>query len=200
LVQEIHHRVKNNLQIVLSLLGSYADRKDTDQNTVQVLNETQNKIKSMALIHQNLYGSGNFNSTSTSQYFRNLIDNIQQTYVGTMSKSIKVNTTIEDVSLETSLAIPLGLIVNELFTNAYKYAFKNKDDNNQVDIVFNQSNDKGTLHLSIKDNGIGVSDILELEKSESFGMQIVKGLVEQLGGHMDITTQIGLSYDIMIPV
>jgi len=199
LVQEIHHRVKNNLQIVLSLLGSYADRKDTDDNTIQILTETQNKIKSMALIHQNLYGNGNFNSTLATHYFRNLIDNIRQTYIGTKSKNIKVITSIEEVSLETKMAIPLGLIVNELLTNAYKYAFENIEDNNQVDISFSKS-DKNILHLNIKDNGIGLASTFDLKNVESFGMQIVQGLVQQLGGQMDVTTEPGTNYNINIPL
>ena len=196
LMKEIHHRVKNNLQIILSLLSAQANSVNSDDKLKMALRESQNKIKSMAIIHQNLYKSNTFAKVKVNQYFEELVGQIKESFAVTGS-TIQFETQVEDKEINISLAVPIGLIINELITNSYKYAFKN-NVGNKVVIQFETTEKQGIYKLKINDNGIGLPDDFDINKLTSFGMQMVKGLVEQLNGTIVISNDEGTSYEISV--
>ena len=182
LLGEIHHRVKNNLQVVNSLLDLQIDRI-VDPIVLDMLRESQNRIKSMALIHQTLYESKDFVEVD----FRNFLDTMAPTLVssyGVEPDQVVLNIEADEVLLPISAAIPCGLVVNELVSNALKHAFPNRA-RGEIRIVLSQDDAKLTT-LSVSDNGIGIPETLDLEKSETLGLQLVGLLAEQLGGEISI--------------
>ncbi|WP_299762538.1 tetratricopeptide repeat protein [uncultured Dokdonia sp.] len=194
LMREIHHRVKNNLQIISSLLGTQIDKHITNNELKAILQESQNKIKSMAIIHQNLYKGNQFAKVSVSSYIRELIDHIQKSFEKDNTK-IQFDLDIDPKQIQIGLAVPLGLILNELITNCYKYAFSDKNAiNNSIKIVFNQIDDSSKYRLIIKDNGKGLPQDFDLNNLSSFGMQLVQGLVEQLHGEIQINQEQGTTF------
>ncbi|WP_394746695.1 histidine kinase dimerization/phosphoacceptor domain -containing protein [Spongiimicrobium salis] len=195
LMGEIHHRVKNNLQIILSLIGTQIDNHKANKELKAVLIESKNKIQSMAIIHQNLYRGSNFTKVHANSYIQELIQNLQKSFSGTL----KFNMNIDQKEIKMGLAIPLGLILNELLTNCYKYAFPgHQNDNNTVNISFKQMDDSRKFQLLVQDNGIGLPEDFDLELSSSFGMQLVQGLVEQLNGKMEILSELGTVFKIYL--
>jgi PAS domain S-box-containing protein len=182
LLGEIHHRVKNNLQVVNSLLDLQIDRI-TDPVVLDMLRESQNRIKSMALIHQTLYESKDFVEVD----FRNFLDTMAPTLVssyGVEPDQVVLNIQADEVLLPISAAIPCGLVVNELVSNALKHAFPNHR-RGQINIALSQDDAKMTT-LSVSDDGVGIPEGLDLEKSETLGLQLVSLLAEQLGGAISI--------------
>lgn len=198
LMREIHHRVKNNLQIISSLLGTQIDKNIDNAELKTILQESQNKIKSMAIIHQNLYKGNQFAKVSVTSYIKELIDHIQKSFEKDNTK-IQFDLDIDPNQIQIGLAVPLGLILNELITNCYKYAFSDKDAiNNTIKIVFSQMDDSSQYRLIIKDNGKGLPQDFDLNNLSSFGMQLVQGLVEQLQGEIQINQQQGTTFTMHI--
>lgn len=195
LVKEIHHRVKNNLQIILSLLGSYIPKGD--EKIKRVILESKNRIKSMALIHQNLHNTESFTKVPTASYFDDLIRHIKNSY-NDMNKLIRFTTDIENSEIKMTLAVPLGLIVNELITNTYKYAFTPHQGEHIVTVFFRNLEGEKGYHLKVSDNGKGLPDDFNIEASESFGLQMVKGMVSQLRGKMEYYNEAGAHFNIYI--
>ena len=202
LLKEIHHRVKNNLQIIQSLL--YLQSKGVkDQKFLDLLKDSQSRIKSMALIHEKLYRSNDLGKINFSDYIRNLADNVLQTFRGS-SSNIHLDMAISDVSLTIDTSIPCGLIINELLSNSLKYAFPN--------------NRKGVIHinlsakdysngiigkeitLNIADDGIGLPKDFDWEKSDSLGLKLVHNLTNQLDGDIKVDGEDGVSYTIKFKV
>ena len=196
LIRETHHRVKNNLQLILSLLGAQRHALDDDDKALQIIKESQNRIKSISLLHESLYDTDNFNTVRTSEYFKEIVFNIWSSFVDE-SKSIEVKTDIDDTVINTSLAVTLGLIINELVTNSLKYAFQNQNEG-YLEIKFNKLPQGNRYNLEVSDNGCGFPSDFEVEKSESFGLQMVMGLVRQLNGTIDVSTENGTGFNIMI--
>ncbi|MDO1501658.1 sensor histidine kinase [Winogradskyella maritima] len=199
LTQEMHHRVKNNLQIIMTLLSSSSKKNKLAHNEVNdILMESQNKIKTMALIHQDLYASKEKGAGEilASSYFANLITNIKESYTIIDEFKVAIHHKFEDIKVPLSIGVPLGLIVNELLTNAIKYAFKKKDGN-EIDIAFAKAENQDALLLKIKDNGIGFEK--ETTENGSFGIMMVRGLVDQLDGRLSIQHNDGVAYEIIIP-
>lgn len=174
---EIHHRVKNNLQIISGLLQSQSEIAN-DERVTHIISDAQERILSMSLIHQNLYQSDDLNKVSISSYIEELITNIQRSYTGDAS-FIDCDLRVEDEHLDIDEAIPLGLILNELITNAYKYAFPDRKDGK---IVVELSKNKEAFKLVVSDNGIGLPSDYKVGKSNSLGLKLVTGLVRQLEG------------------
>ncbi len=197
LMREIHHRVKNNLQIIISLLNAQINSAKGDEKLQIALKESQTKIKSMAIIHQSLYNSQTYTKVRVNNYFEELLDQVSQTFE-TEDKMIQFETDVEHREINMSLAVPIGLIVNELVTNSYKYAFDRSKSDNRVIIHFNATEKPNTYKLVVKDNGIGLPDDFDIEKLSSFGMQLVKGLVDQLQGTITIDESRGTGYEIFI--
>lgn len=180
LLREIHHRVKNNLQIISSLLDKQA-RKSTDEAVRKLVREGQERIQSMALIHQNLYESDQLSGIDIRTYLRELSANIQRSQaVG--AEDIQLELKVEAQELDIDTAIPIGLILNELITNCYKYAFQGRSVG-KISVNFNK--DGQGYFLKVADDGIGFSPEQANAKTRSLGLNLVRGLVRQLEGTME---------------
>ncbi|MEL7003022.1 MAG: histidine kinase dimerization/phosphoacceptor domain -containing protein [Bacteroidota bacterium] len=197
LIKEIHHRVKNNLQIILSLLNAQTFATGGNKQAYDIIIESQNKVKSMALIHENLYSTDNFIKIPTVNYFRDLIKHIEASYDHT-DKPLKIVSNIQDSQINMALAVPLGLIVNELITNSYKYAFENHEGDNEVTINFKKGNSTRTYELQVFDNGSGMPVDFEFTDSNSFGLQMIQGLVRQLEGKIEHRIGDGVGFNIHV--
>lgn len=182
LLKEVHHRVKNNLQVVHSLLDLQALRiSDTDM--IDLLRDSQNRIRSMSLIHQTLYQSQNFAQVDFQRFLGELLPRLSESY-GARSKRVGIDIRSTDVKLPINEAIPCGLIVNELVSNALKHGFPN-DRKGTVLVEIRQGADHA-VELSISDDGQGVPLDLDLAKSESLGLQLVHLLARQLHGQLEV--------------
>ncbi len=179
LLREIHHRVKNNLQIINGLLEKQGYKTD-NLAFKELIKESQNRIYSMVLIHQNLYQTENIDEVDIATYLKMMVDNIKNTHQYE-DEDIILKSDVDSIMLNIDTAIPLGLIINELLSNAYKYAFKNREKG-QIDLVLKKQ--ENGLFLSVKDDGIGLPEGFDLEKSKTLGMTLVKGLVRQIGGKL----------------
>ncbi len=200
LLKEIHHRVKNNLQIICSLLSLQASESRDDPKAEQVLKESQNRIKAMALIHERFYQSRDLAKIDFEGYVRNLTGHLLKSYKGS-SAAIRLNLDVQPVPMNFDVAIPCGLIINELVSNSLKYAFpkdNGKFSAGDIWIRFADENNQ-TLRLTIRDNGVGFPEDADPEDSESLGLKLVKSLTEQLGGSIYYTYSSGFQTDIIIP-
>ena len=189
LLKEIHHRVKNNLGIVSSLLDlQSAEMKDP--NVVEAIHESQNRVYSMSMIHQKLYQGKNLSAIEMKEYFLELSDHILDSFG--LKNRIEFHFNLEEIELDVDTAIPLGLIVNELITNSLKHAFP-KDRKGRVDLYFRRKADN-TLRLEVADNGIGIHKILETEEDKGgFGTKLIGLLVQQLDARIRRSTEQGTS-------
>jgi two-component sensor histidine kinase len=188
LLKEVHHRVKNNLQIVISLLNSQSIYL-TDPKTLNVLQESQNRIFSISLIHQKLYQDENVSGISMRTYIHELTTHLTNTF-GTAGR-IRFQVQTDDLLLDVAQAVPLGLIMNEAITNAMKYAFPGHQKGT-VSIVFREDSD-GWLTLELADNGIGLPAGVSIDHSPTLGMSLIRGLSEQLGADLELIGPPGLS-------
>ncbi len=188
LLREIHHRVKNNLQIVSSLLSLQAD-KFQNQYDRDLFTESQGRIKAMAQVHERLYNSSDFSFISAGDYVRDLIKEISNTWY---NEDLYINIEIDapEVSFELDKAVSIGLIMNELITNAYKYAFSGGQEN-FLRIHIEQSDRLG-LVLSVSDNGKGMPDGFDPEKSGGMGFTIIRALCDQLRASMTLDSPGGM--------
>jgi two-component sensor histidine kinase len=175
LFKETHHRVKNNLQIISSLLNMQS-RFLEDSKSKDIINDSQNRIKSMSLIHQKLYQEKNITGIESKAYFTDLINSLALSY-GIDTTKVKMNITIENILLDVDTAIPLGLILNELISNAFKHGIDK--DKGEFSITFKQPSDT-YLFLQIKDNGVGLAKDFNLNNSESYGMKLIHSLSKKL--------------------
>lgn len=181
MVKEIHHRVKNNLTVLSSLLNLQS-RYIKDKEALGIFKESQNRAKSMALIHEYLYNSSDLKRIHFGEYINKLSINLFRTYVMDSSR-IKLNIDVEDIMLDINIAIPLGLILNELVTNAMKHAFPG-DRNGSINVEFHSKDHEYTLTVS--DNGIGIPEELDYKNSHSLGLRIVNSLTEQIKGKIEL--------------
>lgn len=194
LLKEIHHRVKNNLQIVSSLLNLQASTIQ-DPVALEPLLESQRRIKAMALIHERLYRTDDFARINFSDYVTHLVADLFQSYLP-MGKPIDVAIQVAAVDLGIDVAIPCGLIINELVSNALKHAFTD-GRTGAIQIAFaSDSNNVTDYTLTIQDNGVGLPQQLDVCDTESLGLQIVWGLVEQLEGRLDVDRSMGTTFKI----
>ena len=191
LLREIHHRVKNNMQIISSLLNLQIQFEDLDE-TVGVLKESQGRVKSMAIIHEKLYQSSSLDNINFREYIEKLILDIFYSY-GIINSSIESVLDIKDINLNIDTAIPLGLIINELVTNSVKYAFPKL--NGRISIKLKSNQDQ--MELTIADNGIGIPGGVDLESSKTLGLQLVNSLVNQLEGKLELDISNGTQFKII---
>jgi len=192
LLKEIHHRVKNNLQVISSLL--YHQSQYTNEKTKELFQKSQDRVKSMALIHESLYSSKDFSIIDFAQYIKKLTNHLKTTYIQMHSNSIDINTDIQNVSLNMETALPCGLIVNELVTNSLKHAFPN---GNKGNIIVNMTvDDDSKYRLTISDNGIGLPKDINITNLKSLGLKLAKRLSEQLEGTFDIDLSNGTTFNI----
>jgi PAS domain S-box-containing protein len=193
LLKEVHHRVKNNLQVISSILNLQSSYVK-DEGTLNILKESQNRIKSMAFIHESLYQTKDFSSINFSEYIINLSQNLIQSYAN-FDYEIKLNLDIQNVFLNLDLAIPCGLIINEIVSNALKYAFSKTTENGKISIKMYTKEDD--LIIEIGDNGKGLPKHIDYRNTESLGLQLVVTLIEQLDGTIKLNKTIGTNYTII---
>jgi PAS domain S-box-containing protein len=195
LLKEIHHRVKNNLQIIYSLLRLQS-RQIQNQQVAQILLESQNRVKSIALIHEKLYRSEDLSQISLNQYIPSLAANLFSSYK-ISSDSIALETQVADISLDIDTAIPCGLIINELISNSLKYAFPGGREG-KIWLKLQAAQD-GFISLIVGDNGIGIPEEVDPNRVKSLGLSLVRDLATQLKGTMVIERQEGTLFMIRFP-
>jgi PAS domain S-box-containing protein len=199
LLKEIHHRVKNNMQVISSLLNLQSGRIQ-NQEILEMFKESQDRIRSMSLIHERLYQSKDLARIDFSHYIQNLAAYLFQSY-RIDPEAVVLNTDVRDVSLNINKAIPCGLIINELVSNSLKYAFpqakdKDKKKLKKGEISIQLNAEDGKVALLVKDNGVGLPEDLDIETADSFGLQLVTTLVTQLNGRIDIIRKPGAAFKI----
>jgi len=194
LLREIHHRVKNNLQIISSLLNLQS-KKISDQALLDSINEGKNRVEAMSLIHQNLYQNEGLTSIAMQKYLEQLMDHLSTSF-RSEDKKIEFEIKANKIVFDIDTAIPLGLIVNELVSNAYKHAFKNKEEGT-IKVEISQE-DNAKYLLRVKDDGVGISEDINLKKSKSLGLKLVHSLgARQLKGDIQISNNKGCQFEIL---
>ncbi|SDF26513.1 Two-component sensor histidine kinase, contains HisKA and HATPase domains [Methanolobus vulcani] len=191
LLKEVHHRVKNNLQIISSMLRLQS-RKFTDKETIEAFRKSQNRAKSMAIAHEKLYQSRDLENIELSSYIETLTKYLLNTY-GCDPENIKIDIKIKNITQDIDTAIPLGLIINEIVSNSLKHAFKDHKGEIFVEIVPDVD---GQYMLTIRDNGIGFPENLDFMNTDSLGMQLVVSLVEQIEGSIELIRGNGTEFRI----
>jgi PAS domain S-box-containing protein len=189
LLKEIHHRVKNNMQVVSSLMSLQADRA-TNVEAQAVLTASQSQIRSMALIHEKLYSSGTLSEIEFADYVGSLIKELLQMY-HVAPDAVTITTDIEDVRFGVDIAMPCALILNELVSNCLKYAFP---DGRVGEVIVGMQYADGTYTLTVADNGVGFPADVDFRATGSLGMQLVTALVDQLDGTIDMNRENGTSF------
>ena len=195
MLKEIHHRVKNNLQVILSLLKLQSEYI-TDERALEYFKVSEDRIKSMAMIHELLYGSENFSNINFYDYMKELASYLSLTYT-TSDKDITIGLNIKDVYLSIDTAVPCGLLINELLTNAFKHAFKGRNSG-KVDISMRLLI-PDEVELIIKDDGIGFPLDVNVSDTKTLGLQLVTALVEQINGNLELSIEQGTKFRIVFP-
>ncbi len=191
LLKEIHHRVKNNLMIISSLLNLQSNYI-RDKKSLNIFKESQNRARSMALIHERLYQSSDLKNIDFGEYIQTLTTELFHTYI-TEPGRVQLKINVDEIFLDINIAIPLGLIVNELVTNSLKYAFPN-DLTGTIIIDFHLDDDY--YELKVEDNGIGFPKDLDFQKTESLGLQMVTSLTKQIDGEIHLERDRGTVFTI----
>ena len=192
LLKEIHHRVKNNLQVVSSLLKLQSGFVK-DENSLDLLIDSQNRVRSMALVHQKLYQSKDFSEIDFNEYLRQLSEHLFNVFKA-KSDNIEILINSGKVNLSIDQAIPCGLIINELISNSLKYAFPDgRKGKVQVNLAYN---DNKMYNISISDNGIGFPKNIDYKETKSLGLQLVNTLVGQIDGTINMENGIGTTFKI----
>jgi PAS domain S-box-containing protein len=214
--QEIHHRIKNNLQVISSLLDLQADKFNNrecikDSEVLEAFKESQDRVISMALIHEELYKGGGFETLNFSSYIEELAENLFQTYsLGNTCISLKLDLA-ENVFFDMDIAVPLGIIVNELVTNSLKHAFSGRNDgeiriklsreeNGECTKSTNEDCKSASFALTVSDNGVGIPENLDIEDLDSLGFQLVTSLVDQLDGEFELKRNNGTEFTVRFTV
>ncbi|MGA9119779.1 MAG: ABC transporter substrate-binding protein [Bacteroidota bacterium] len=196
LLKEIHHRVKNNLQVISSLLSLQSERIG-DTKAKDVFRDSQNRVRSMAMIHERLYRSADLAHVDFGEYVRNLATSLFNSYRTSLPR-VGCEIEVDDVQVDVDVAVPCGLILNELVSNALKYAFPEEREG-RIDIRLRRVGE-GELHLNVADDGVGLPEGFEISGSRSLGYQLVQLLVEQLGGRLDVKSVNGVSASVTFPL
>ncbi|MCP2028911.1 two-component sensor histidine kinase [Flavobacterium sp. HSC-32F16] len=186
LLKEIHHRVKNNLQTVISLLNSQSAYLENDM-ALSAIKNSQHRIHSMSLIHQKLYNSENISTINMPNYIKELVEYLRDSF--SLGQRIRFEVKVDPLELDVAHAVPLGLILNEAITNSIKYAFP--DDRTGMIYITLETIAENQYVLTISDNGIGFDLNLSDKKTNSFGMMLIKGLSDDLDGKLTIENNNG---------
>jgi PAS domain S-box-containing protein len=191
LMKEIYHRTKNNLMVISSLL-SLQSRYIKDENTQSIFKESQNRAKSMAMIHEKLYRSGDLEHLNFTEYIINLSNDLYDTY--TLDKNlIKLVLDFDDVTLNVEISIPLALILNELLTNSLKHAFPN-GKGGEIKVELKKYDE--ILKLTVSDNGIGFPEDRDYHNTDTLGMLIINSLTDQIDGELNLEKNNGTKFTV----
>jgi two-component sensor histidine kinase/sensor domain CHASE-containing protein len=190
MLKEIHHRVKNNLQVISSLLYLQSTYF-TDNEVIEKFKESQNRVKLMALAHEKLYQSKDQASINLPDYIQNLTNFLKQSFGA--NSHVKLNLDIEDVNIGLDTALPCGLIINELVSNSFKHAFPAGEEG-EINVIFKLEND--IFILTVNDTGVGLPSDLDFRNTESLGLQLVNNLAEQIEGTIELDKRRGTAFTI----
>lgn len=193
LLKEIHHRVKNNMQVITSLLSLQS--KTIEGPALAVFQDSQNRVKSMALIHETLYQSKDLSRINFAEYLQKLVAHVSRSY-RIRPDAVKINVRVDNISLPIDMAVPCGLIINELASNSLKYAFP-ADKKGEINITFDRADAQFVLRVS--DTGIGLPADFDPEKGRSLGMKLVRMLTTQLCGEIECRNGVGTTFEITFP-
>ncbi|GEM_PF-3092014 len=203
LLKEVHHRVKNNLQLISSLLNLQIPYTDSDVG--EILKESQNRVRSIAMIHEKLYQSKSLDSIDFTDYIQNMVLTLYQTYNVNPDK-LGFELELDNLILNIETCIPCALILTELLTNSIKHAFPATEGRGPVNGTFESPEDLGgtirielvckdkEVTLKIKDNGIGIPEKIDIKKPDSFGLQLVNLLINQLRGTVELRKEYGTEF------
>ncbi|OGU72368.1 MAG: hypothetical protein A2V93_02100 [Ignavibacteria bacterium RBG_16_34_14] len=191
LLREIHHRVKNNLQIISSMLNLQTNYI-TDKKSLAIFEESRNRVRSMALIHEKLYQNESLSSLNIRDYVIELVNNLMRSYRTDNRINSEIN--ISDIFINTDTAIPLGLIINELVSNSLKYAFPDERRGKITVSLIKFIGEK--FQMIISDDGIGLPENFDMKSTNTLGLQLVSSLVIQLDGEIILTNQTGTKFEI----
>ena len=187
LLQEIHHRVKNNMQVINSLLKLQSNTID-DEQLKEILKDSQSRVYAMSVVHETLHGSGTLSDINSKTYLSKITISIFQSY-SVYHEKVQLKSDIEDLQISINQAYPLGLIINELVSNSLKYAFPD-ERKGEINVSFKKLEDK--LELCVSDNGIGVPEDMDWKNTKSLGLKLVITLAEtQLDGSIDLVSNNG---------
>lgn len=195
LLKELHHRVKNNLQILSSLL-SLQSQQLTDDSAVKAVKSSESRINAMALIHRKLYTVDQNRTVDIKEYITELIQYLVYSY-GYHERNFKLDLDINDINIDVDKAIPLGLILNELISNAFKHAYEHQPNPTlAINLAYPDAHE---LSIRIRDNGTGMPPE-DGKQRKTFGMKIVTTLIKELKGSLDVKSENGTTYDLHIPI
>lgn len=189
LLKEVHHRVKNNMQVISSILNLQSSYV-SDESALSILRESQDRIKSMSFVHESLYQSKTLSEVNFAEYIQNIVRNLYHSYANP-EKRIELIFELDKIDLNLDTSIPCGLIINEIVSNSLKYAFEGRDSGKLI-VRFSKQDD-GLLNLMITDDGIGLPKDFDIETAESLGLQLVTTLATQISGELEIDTEAGTS-------
>ena len=193
LIREVHHRVKNNMQVITSLISLQASRQ-TDEEVKSILNECQNRVRTMALVHEKLYSSNNYTSINFGSYINTLVPLLMNSY--RISKDlVTVKITAEDIQLDINTAIPLAQLVNEILSNVFKHAFPS-DRTGSVEVALTRNTALGINILNINDTGIGLGDDVSFPAGGNLGFQLIQALIRQIRGRVAFKSAGGVSIQV----
>jgi PAS domain S-box-containing protein len=195
LLKEVHHRVKNNLQVISSILNLQSGYI-TDESLLSIFKESQDRIKSMALIHEKLYQSSELTNIDFREYVETLSATLFHSYA--LGQNVKFSTKVADVLMDIDVAVQLGLLLNELCSNAMKHAFPDNRAG-ELTIELGAAKDAGFYTLSVADNGVGLPDDFDMEKTASMGMRLISAMVTQLEGTLKIEKTGGTKFSVTFP-
>ncbi|WP_406660366.1 histidine kinase dimerization/phosphoacceptor domain -containing protein [Methanolobus sp. ZRKC3] len=191
--KEIHHRIKNNLQVISSLLDLESDKFESEE-VIEAFRESQNRVISMALVHEELYRSQDMESIDFSDYLMKLVNELSYSYA-INKESIKIKIDVDPTFLDMDTAIPLGMIVNELVSNSFKHAFKEREEGEiYVDLSFEDKK----LTLTVGDNGIGFPENINFRETDSLGLQLVTTLTSQIDSVIELDRSKGTKFRITL--
>ncbi|MFO7889469.1 MAG: PAS domain S-box protein [bacterium] len=195
LLKEVHHRVKNNLNIIVSLLNLQSEQIKNKEQALSALSETRDRVYSMALIHDQLYQTDNFSNINMKTYIQTMARGLMSSL--SSGKKVSVNIEIKDIYLNINKAIPCGLILNEIVTNCLKHAFP-KRGKGKILIEFHRYNNQ--YEFLVRDDGVGLPEKIDIKKSKSLGLKLIHLLTKQLGGNITIKKKKGTEFRIIFPV
>jgi two-component sensor histidine kinase len=193
MLREIHHRVKNNLQVVSSLLNMQA-RNAKDKDTIRILSESRDRIITMSLIHSQLYEGSDLAEINMKEFVDRLLGQLLQSYQVGDTRIARV-VRVDDYPVPISVAVPVGLIINELLSNALKHAFEGRDEG-KIEVSLTASED-GRVNLRVSDDGAGLPPGFDIDESKTLGLRLVKILAEdQLQGTLEVMSDGGATFNI----
>jgi hypothetical protein len=194
LLREVHHRVKNNFQIIISLINLQS-RKIGDPALLTLYSETQNRIRAMSLIHENLYRTGTFSRINFGAYLKTMMENLHLNY-SSPDQEIELRTTLEDIELGIDQAIPCGLIINEILTNCFKHAFPPGFKGPKTIEISLGTHAGDTVELCVSDNGVGLPDGITPGSAGTLGMNLISTLAVQVKGTVSVEKNGGTRFAI----